>query len=65
MCLAIELSSAVYTGYVRAGILPVQQGLPIICCLKANFCVPFRKVHQNSRENKRGPQGYVFVIDLT
>lgn len=26
MCLAIELSSAVCTGYVRAGIVPVQQG---------------------------------------
>lgn len=61
MCLSIELSSAVCSGYVRAGVVPVQQGLPVICCLKANFCVPFRKVCQNSREDKQGPRGYVFV----
>lgn len=30
----------------------VRRGLPVICCLEANFCVLFRKAHQNSRGSK-------------
>lgn len=41
------------------------QGLPVICCLEANFCVPFRRVHQNSRGDKWGSRGCVFTVDLT